>query len=46
MGVQGAFPLPEREVSSHFALLQGGPAARQKKYEWMSGLKGTLNKIP
>ena len=36
MGVQGALPLPEREVSSHVALLQGRPEARLKNYEWMS----------
>src|SRR6266478_4421008 len=28
-------PLPEREVSSHVSLPPGGPAARQKKYEWI-----------
>ncbi len=36
MGVQGLRPLPEREMSSHIALLPGGPQARQKHYEWMS----------
>jgi len=33
----GRSPLPEREVSSHLPLPQGGPEARITNYDWMSG---------
>jgi hypothetical protein len=36
MGVQGAKPLPEREVSSLTLSSPGGPQARQRNDEWMS----------
>src|SRR5438105_905699 len=36
-GCRGRSPLPEREVSSHFSLPQGGPQARKTNYEWISG---------
>src|SRR5438067_5314505 len=35
-GCRGRSPLPEREVSSHFSLPQGGPEARKTNYEWIS----------
>jgi len=35
-GAGGRSPLPEREVSSHFSLSQGGPQARKTNYEWIS----------
>src|SRR5205814_4360530 len=36
-GCRGRSPLPEREVSSHLPLPQGGPEARITNYDWMSG---------
>ncbi len=35
----GRSPLPEREGASHVALLQGGPEAHLKHYEWMAEAK-------